>query len=228
MVPRRGSRRGRVSPASPGLKERPNLLAGEDLPREPHQKRSIEKRARLKEAALALFGQKGFEGTSVDDIARRANLAVGGFYQHFRSKRQLLLVLMDELLAQLSRLEFRPQVTGDAWVTVRALLAHAFEQDLRYLGAYRAWQEVVLSDAGLAKKNAEIHAWTTMRVTAVLQLLHKLPHARKGVDVAALGQVMDGFFWSLMVRALAMSKVELDRWIDTSTHLMVHAIFADH
>jgi len=227
MVLRRGPRGSCLSPAERDVKERPRLLAGEDLPREPHQKRSLDKRARLKEAGLALFGEKGYQATSIDEIARRANLAVGGFYQHFRSKRQLLLVLMDELLDKLSGLEFRPQAMTDIRATVRALLAHAFMRDLHYLGAYRAWQEAVLSDPGLAEKNAEIHAWTTTRVMTVFQLLQKLPGARKGVDTAALARVMDSFFWSLLVQALRVSKVELDEWIDTSTHLIYHAIFAD-
>ena len=147
----------------------------------------------IKEAGLALFGEKGFEGTSIEAIARRADLAVGAFYQHFRSKRQLLLTLMDELLDKLSGIEFRPEPKSDVRATVRALLAHAFARDLHYLGAYRAWQEAILSDADLAQKNAEIHAWTTKRVTAVFQLLQKLPGARKGIDITALARVMDGF-----------------------------------
>ena len=32
---------------------------------------------------MALFGEKGYNLTSIDDIAQRANFAVGGFYQHF-------------------------------------------------------------------------------------------------------------------------------------------------
>jgi AcrR family transcriptional regulator len=119
---------------------RPNLLAGEDLPAEPSQERSREKRARLKAAALALFGEKGYEGASVEEIARRADLAVGGFYQHFRSKRQLLLALMDELLDHLSRLDLRPKGPADIRAGLRAFLSRAFATDLRFLGAYRAWQ----------------------------------------------------------------------------------------
>src|SRR5258708_39598252 len=86
---------------------RPDLLAGEDLPPEPHQKRSLDKRASLKAAGLALFGEKGYEGTSIGDIAERAKLAVGTFYQHFGSKRQVLLALIDELLEKLRQLGFR-------------------------------------------------------------------------------------------------------------------------
>ena len=37
------------------MSRRPNLLAGEDLPPEPLQERSLAKRARLKAAGLVLF-----------------------------------------------------------------------------------------------------------------------------------------------------------------------------
>jgi len=205
---------------------RPNLLAGEDLPAEPRQKRSLEKRARLKAAALILFG-KGYEGTSVNEIARRAKLPVGTFYQHFRSKRQLLLALMDELLEKLSLLDFHPEVATDVQAAIHELLARAFSHDLHYLGAYRAWQEAVLSDADMGRKQQEINAWTTSRVAGVFQLLQQLPGARKGVDTPGLARVMDSFFWSLLAQAVRMPDIELGRWIDSATHLIYHALFAD-
>jgi AcrR family transcriptional regulator len=209
------------------VRKRPDLLAGEDLPPQPRQKRSLDKRARLNAAALALFGEKGYEGTSIEGIAQRANLAVGSFYQHFRSKRQMLLVLMDELLEKLSQLELRPKAMADARTGLRELLSHAFSHDLRYLGAYRAWQEAVLSDPDLAQKQQRIHAWTTARVTAVFQFLQQLPGARPGVDVPGLARAMDSFFWSLLARAALLSKAELNRWIDSATHLIYHAMFTD-
>jgi AcrR family transcriptional regulator len=212
---------------APAVTKRPNLLAGEDLPPEPRQKRSQDKRARLKAAALAQFGEKGYEGASIEVIAQRANLAVGGFYQHFRSKRQLLLSLMDELLEKLSRLDLQPGAFTDVRTGLHALLSRAFSHDLRYLGAYRAWQEAALSDPDLARKQAQIHAWTTARVTTVFQLLQRLPNARPGVDIPSLARVMDSFFWSLLAQAVRMPTTELNRWIDAATHLIYHAIFLD-
>jgi AcrR family transcriptional regulator len=208
-------------------KTRPNLLTGEDLPPEPRQKRSLEKREKLKQAGLALFGEKGYESTSIEDITQRAHLAVGGFYQHFRSKRQLLLVLMDELLEKLSGLDFRPQGMTDVRAGIRALLSRAFAHDLRYLGAYRAWQEAVLSDPDLARKQMKIHAWTTTRVMTVFQFLQKLPGARPGVDIPSLARAMDIFFWSLLAKALQLSKAELNQSIDSAAHLIYHALFKD-
>jgi AcrR family transcriptional regulator len=207
--------------------QRPNLLAGEDLPSQPQQKRSLEKRARLKKAALDLFGAKGYERTSIDEIAARAKLAIGSFYQHFHSKRQLLLSLMDELLEKLSQLHLRPQAGSSIRDGLRALLSRAFAHDLHYLGAYRAWQEAVLSDPELALKHQEIHAWTTTRVAAVFQFLQQLPGARQGIDVAGLARAMDTFFWTLLAQAIRMPDVELQQWIDSATHLIYHALFTD-
>jgi AcrR family transcriptional regulator len=215
------------APGEAVMRQHPNLLAGEELPREPRQKRSLDKRARLKSAGLALFREKGYEKTSIDEIARRAKLAVGGFYQHFRSKRQLLLALMDELLEKLSQLEFRPRAGTDVRAGVRELLSGAFSRDLRYLGAYRAWQEAVLSDPDLAQKQEQIHAWTASRVTTVFEMLQQLPGARSGVDIPGLARAMDSFFWSLLARAVQRRKVELDPWIDAATHLTYHAMFTD-
>ncbi len=209
------------------VRNRPNLLAGEDLPPDPLQKRSREKRARLKTAGLALFAEKGFEGASVEDIASRAKLAVGGFYQHFHSKRQLLLVLMDELLEKLSRLNLRPQGVSDPRSSLRALLKGAFSHDLRYLSAYRAWQEAVLSDPDLASKQRQIRAWTTARVTAVFRFFQQLPGARNGVDIAGLAHAMDTFFWALLAQAVQSPKAQLSRQIDSATHLIYHALFTD-
>lgn len=209
------------------MKRRPNLLAGENLLPQPSQKRSREKRARLKTAALSLFGEKGYESTSIEDVARRAKLPVGTVYQHFRSKRQLLLVLMDELLAGLSQLSLQPASGPNPLEGIRGLLARAFSRDLRYLGAYRAWQEAALSDPELAKKQEEIHAWTTARVTALFQFLQQLPGARSGVDVPGLARMMDSFFWSLLAQASEFSKAQLNQRIDSATHLIYHAMFRD-
>jgi AcrR family transcriptional regulator len=209
------------------VKKRPNLLAGEKMPSEPRQKRSIEKRERLKDAGLALFGERGFEGTSIDDIAARANLAVGTFYQHYRSKRQLLIALMDELLEKLGQMEFTPRPGSDVRAIVHSLLSRAFSHDLFYVGAYRAWQESALTDPDLARKQIQIHMWTTARITVVFERLQGLPGARKGVDIPGLARAMDSFFWSLLAQAARMPKTELDRWIDSSTHLIYHALFAD-
>jgi hypothetical protein len=134
---------------------------------------------------------------------------------------------MDELLDKLSGLDLQPQTAPDPRTMLHTLLSSAFAHDLHYLGAYRAWQEAVLSDTELAQKQREIQQWTTARLTKLFDLLQRMPGARTGVDIRTLARVMDQFFWSLLAQAALMRKPELNRWLDTATHLIYHALFTD-
>src|SRR6202046_2564584 len=47
-------------------------------------------RGRLEQAALALDGERGFDNTTVADIAARAGLTERTFFRHFTDKREVL------------------------------------------------------------------------------------------------------------------------------------------
>jgi AcrR family transcriptional regulator len=47
-------------------------------------------RGRLERAALALYGERGFENTTVAEIAARAGLTERTFFRHFADKREVL------------------------------------------------------------------------------------------------------------------------------------------
>ena len=56
-------------------------------------------RGRLAQAALELFGERGFEQTTVEDIAKRAGLTKRTFFRHFSDKREVLFGGGDEFQA---------------------------------------------------------------------------------------------------------------------------------
>jgi AcrR family transcriptional regulator len=57
-------------------------------------------RARLQEAALALYGERGYDETTVAEIAERAGLTKRTFFRYFADKREVLF-WGSELLEQL-------------------------------------------------------------------------------------------------------------------------------
>jgi AcrR family transcriptional regulator len=59
-------------------------------------------RERISSAALQLFAEKGFDGTSVRDIARAAGIAEGALYRHFASKEALARSLFLDGYARLA------------------------------------------------------------------------------------------------------------------------------
>src|SRR5436189_1376435 len=47
-------------------------------------------RGRLEQAAMALYSERGFENTTVAEIAERAGLTERTFFRHFADKREVL------------------------------------------------------------------------------------------------------------------------------------------
>lgn len=60
------------------------------------------KRAAVLEAAMTLFRQNGYEKTSISEIARRADVAVGSVYRAFADKPALLAAIRDETAHRLA------------------------------------------------------------------------------------------------------------------------------
>ncbi|MEA2160598.1 MAG: hypothetical protein QOD66_2978 [Solirubrobacteraceae bacterium] len=54
-------------------------------------------RGRLEQAALALYGEHGFENTTVAEIAARAGLTERTFFRHYADKREVLFAGADVL-----------------------------------------------------------------------------------------------------------------------------------
>src|SRR4029077_1847102 len=59
-------------------------------------------RGRLEQAAMELYGERGFDQTTVADIAERAELTERTFFRHFADKREVLFSGTDVLPALLT------------------------------------------------------------------------------------------------------------------------------
>lgn len=62
------------------------------------ERRKHETRARILTSSEALFAERGYEHTSVDDIAEQAGIAKRTVYLHFSSKAAILLAYFDDWL----------------------------------------------------------------------------------------------------------------------------------
>jgi len=210
--------------------EPPVLGADEDLPSPPRQARSLATRKKLLEAGRNLFAEHGYEAASVQAIASLAGTAAGAFYTYFRSKRQLLIVLMNDLLERLHGLDLRPKGGSSASGLrggLRSFLAAVFRADLEYYGVVRAWQEAALTDAGLGKMQAAIEAWTNARILGVFRLLQSHPNARPDVDLPGFARMMDRHFWSILARGASLPRREFDREVRIAADVIYHYLFQD-
>lgn len=68
-----------------------------DTTTRPSSRRREQTRARLLDAAHALFGEVGMDGASVEAICERAGFSRGAFYSNFDSKEELFLALVSRM-----------------------------------------------------------------------------------------------------------------------------------
>ncbi|MFG1708833.1 TetR family transcriptional regulator [Nonomuraea sp. M3C6] len=57
---------------------------------------AAETRARLLQAAVVVFAERGYDGTRVADIAQAAGVSNGALYAHFGSKAELLVAALHQ------------------------------------------------------------------------------------------------------------------------------------
>jgi AcrR family transcriptional regulator len=117
-----------VQPRAPG-----GTPDGARAERRPRRLTGNERRRQLFAVALRLFAERGYESTTMDEIAEAAGVTKPLLYQHFSSKRALYLELVDsvaeELLAEIGGATAaapgpREQVEDGFAAYFRMLVAH--------------------------------------------------------------------------------------------------------
>lgn len=89
-----------------------------------------EKRAALLQAALELFAERGFNNSSTALIAKRAGVASGTLFFHFKSKETLIHELFAVVQARIEE-NFLENVQME--MPMRARFLHVFSKLFRYL-----------------------------------------------------------------------------------------------
>jgi AcrR family transcriptional regulator len=74
------------------------MLAEEPSAENVRQRQSAETRSQLLEAAEAVFGERGYQATSVGAITDRANTAHGTFYLYFKNKEDVFCQVMETVI----------------------------------------------------------------------------------------------------------------------------------
>jgi AcrR family transcriptional regulator len=152
-------------------------------------------RARLIEAAAQVIGEKGYEKTSLEEVAARAGMTRGAIYGNFASKDELLLAFVEQRWRPVVP-RFRPgaPLSEQMRLLGEAVADAAEERRAQAAGAlsfmlYAATHEDVRRE--LSARNAEIYA----RMEAGLAEFFdpaELPMA-PGAFVRVLHAMSDGF-----------------------------------
>jgi AcrR family transcriptional regulator len=155
-------------------------------------------RGRLELAALALYGERGFENTTVAEIAARAGLTERTFFRHFADKREVLFSgagALQELLV--SNVAAAPDSTGPIDAVGAALeAAGALLQERREYARRRA---------AIIAANGELRERELIKLASLASAIADALRRRGVADPAA----------SLSAEAgIAVFRIAFERWVD--------------
>lgn len=98
---------------------------------------SEERREQIIAAALAVFGARGYEGTTTDDVARTAGVSQPYVVRLFGSKESLFLAAMQASLDELLRVFRVALADGDSELPVAKRIGNAYVELLSVRGLHQ-------------------------------------------------------------------------------------------
>jgi len=137
-----------------------------------------QRRAQLIEVALALFADRGFEGTSVEEIAAHAGVSKPVVYEHFGGKEGLYAVVVDrEMHTLLERVTAALQSEGHP----RTVLERAALALLDYIEESTDGFRILVRDSPVAQSTG---TFASLISDAAGQVEHILAHefTSRGLD----------------------------------------------
>jgi len=108
--------------------DHPSATRG-DVPASNRAARALERRAAIVEAAMEEFIARGFAATRLDDIAKRAGVAKGTIYLHFKDKESMFEELVRIVIVPVvARLTALPPPTGSVRDLIEAFAGNFLKE----------------------------------------------------------------------------------------------------
>ena len=147
-------------------------------------------RLAIEDAAISLFLEQGYHATSMRQIAERAELALGGIYNHFSSKDEIFeAIVVDKHPYK----KILPLVIAVEWTTPEEFFRSAFHIVVRELGQQPEFINLMFIELIEFKGK---HGSVVLREVApkVLPVFEKIVRSMKSLRVRNPAVLMRSFF----------------------------------
>jgi AcrR family transcriptional regulator len=196
--------------------------------RENRAEKQARTRAELLATAAGVFGERGYDGASVEEIAERAGYSHGAVYSNFAGKEDLFLAVFEEYMAARARelaetqaslddgapLEARARALADQWMERFAADRESFLLHLEFLG--RAGRE-----PGMAERFGTRSAALREAVAAYIAHFQEEEEVEAALPPADLAMVLRALGIGLAVEALVSPEAVRDGLYGDFVELLV-------
>ncbi len=144
-------------------------------------------RDKVLKAAEGLFRSQGYDGASMNDVARKAGVAVGTLYHHFPDKRSLLLELVDRIGDRIAsqrrgELDFEAFLGDDPRRAIERWLQRAHARLRERPSIYLVLLDLAARDAEVSRRYRRIEEVAIQRLTDLIRFAQRRGLLRKQLD----------------------------------------------
>jgi len=147
-------------------------------------------RLAIEDAAIELFMEKGYHATSMRQIADKAGLALGGIYNHFKSKDEIFEAIVVDKHPYKRILPLVMETPGE---TAEEFLKNAFKVTVTELGKNPIYMKLMMIE--MVEFNGR-HGAGMLKgiVPKVLPVFEQMLKVRKGLRISNPAMFLRSFF----------------------------------
>ncbi|WP_417913199.1 TetR/AcrR family transcriptional regulator [Candidatus Electronema sp. TJ] len=158
-------------------------------------------RTAIMEAAFTLFGERGYENTSISALAKAAGIGKGTIYSYFSSKSEILLAFCEDELDCL-HLELQRTIPADA--PLEEKLLHVFMYEFRYVTKNKGFgrtlmRELIFPKELTTEKSRQIEEQFIQFFVLMFTEAQERGQLRRDIDLT----LTCGHFYALYLMALS-------------------------
>lgn len=162
------------------------------------------KEARLRDAASALFRARGFEGTTIRDVAERAALGVGTVYAYVSDKTALLELISRDDLARTEERAFATLPTSDLHAQLRHVFRCIYEHHAQDPELARVIiKELAFARDATAPERAARFGAFLLRLAGLVDAARARGEVSATLDSTLVVQAVFGLHFALLITWLA-------------------------
>ena len=209
----------------------PNLPPTSDVAPGRRERNKQDKQTRIHTAAAALFADRGYSAVTTQDIADRADVAIGTLFRYASSKAELLLMVFNDDWRR--SLEHEPAASGaDPRTTIMALLGPLVTAGSRHRENTAVYQrEILFGEPGRYRSEALalVDQLEEAIGTALLSFDGTMPGAerlRPGTDASLAARTVFSVLHMELIRASIgrSTAKDLPRGLNAEIDLVLHGL----
>lgn len=169
--------------------------------------KKLQHRNAILAAAEELFSEKGFEGTTMQEISERAGLSKGAVYLYFKSKEELYLTVCIKGIAGFGEsLEAAGESAKGMEGRIKAVYLAYIRHSLEERAVFR-----VLRDTFIEQVRQNLSRSTIEEISGIIKgwLENESRLLQEGIDSGVFDTKLDPYAFSIMAWRMATGLIEL-------------------